>query len=136
MPTEQLSRQEVIYFSLTPCGCVSGQGKPPLYRFKEVFVNDGWNGVFFLYVLVDVCANIPHILEHGFEAASVELGVLGGTIAFVIEDTANLSHALAVGVELECFLNDMSGCRIYHELMIFDFIAQGDMTTNGVTLHS
>ena len=73
MPAEQLSRQKVIHLSLTPCGCVSGQGKPPLYRFKEVFVDDGGNSVFLLYILVDVCSNIPHILEHGFETASVEL---------------------------------------------------------------
>lgn len=135
MPAEQLSGQEVIYLSFTPCRCVSGQRKPPLHRFKEVFVDNGRNGVFLLYVFVDVCSDIPHILEYGFKTASVKLRVLGGAIAFAVEDTANLSHTLAVGVELKCFLNDMGSFRIYYKSMIFDFVAQRDMATNAMALH-
>lgn len=45
MTAEQFSRQEVIYLSLAPCWGCGGLRKPPLYRFKQLFVNDGGNTI-------------------------------------------------------------------------------------------
>ena len=113
MSAEQFSRQEVIYLSFTPCGCVSGQRKPPLHRFKEVFVDNGWNGVFLLYVFVDVCSDISHILKYGFKTASVKLSNIGlgltgeaGEVADILKKYLHHGHDLDVN-ELILELGDV-----------------------------
>ena len=134
MTAEQLSRQEVIYLSLAPCGGCGGLRKPPLYRFKQLFINDGGNTIFDDNILVGISADVTSVTEHGLKAAAVELRVFGGLISGRVKLSANISYAFAVGVKRERFLNDVSGVRVNDQLVIFHLVPKGNMTAYTVAL--
>ena len=104
-------------------------------NLEEFFIYDGGNAVFNTEITVGVDTDVPLVLEHRLEAVAVELGSFGGAVSFVIEQAANVSHGITVGVELERFLYDGSANRVNDQFVIFDFIAERDMTTDAVTLH-
>lgn len=134
MTAEQLSRQEVIYLSLAPCRGCGGLRKPPLYRFKQLLVNDGGNTIFNDNIFVGVSADVASITEHGLKAATVELRIFGSLISGRVKLSANRSNTFTIGVKRERFLNDVGGIRVNNQLMIFYLVSEGDMTTYAVAL--
>ena len=134
MTAEQLSRQEVIYLSLAPCRGCGGLRKPPLYRFKQLLINDGGNTIFDDNILVGISADVTSVTEHGLKAAAVELRIFGSLISGRVKLSANVSYAFAVGVKRKRFLNDVGGVRVNDQLMIFHFVSEGDMTAYAVAL--
>ena len=123
MTAEQLSRQEVVYLGFPSCRGFCVLGEPTAYRFKQVFVDDGWNTVFNANISVGIDSNISFIAKHGLETVAVEFHSLCGAIAFRIEHTANFSHGFSVGIELERFLNDVSCLRVNYQFVIFNLIS-------------
>ena len=134
MTAEQLSRQEVIYLSLAPCWGCGGLRKPPLYRFKQLLVNDGWNTIFDDNIFVGISADVTSVTEHGLKAAAVELCIFGSLISGRVKLSANVSYAFAVGVKRERFLNDVGGVRVNDQLVIFHLVPKGNMTAYTVAL--
>lgn len=132
MAAEELSRQEVIYLGLAPCRGFCVLREPMANRFKQFLVNDSGNPTFNLYVLVGIYPDIPLIAEHRLEAVPVKLYALGCTVALCVEYTANVGHGFPVGIEFKSLLDDMSGCRIDDQFVIFNFITERDMTPYAV----
>ena len=134
MTAEQLSRQEVIYLSLAPCWGCGGLRKPPLYRFKQLLVDDGWNTIFNDNILVGVSADVASITKHGLKTAAVELRIFGSLISGRVKFSANGGNAFTIGVKRERFLNDVGGVRVNNQLMIFHLVSEGNMTAYAVAL--
>ena len=134
MSAKQHSRQEIIHFGFTSGRSVRRLFEPFLHSFEQVFVDDGRDGVFHFHVLIDVCADVSHILEHGFEAAFVKSRVLGCAITSVVERAADFDYAFPAGIALKCFLDNVCRLGVNHQFVIFEFIAPGNQSADRVAL--
>ena len=136
MTAEQLSRQEVIYLSLTPCWGCGGLRKPPLHRFKQLLVNNGGNTIFDDNIFVGISADVASITEHGLKATAVKLRVFGGLISGRVKLSANASYAFTIGIKRERFLNDVGGVGVNDQFVIFHLVSEGNVTAYAVALQS
>ena len=136
MPAEELSRQEVIYLSLTPCRSFCVLREPSTNIFKEFPIYDCRNATFNPNILVCVNTDILLIAEHGFEAVSIKFRVLCGLITSRIEFAANISNGFTIGIKLKRFLDNVSSIRVYNQFVIFKLISERDMTTNAPAFQS
>lgn len=69
MTAEQLSRQEVVYLGFPSCRCFCVLREPPLYRFKQVFVDDSRNAT----INANIDDYINTCYEDDFENIETEL---------------------------------------------------------------
>ena len=99
-----------------------------MHNRKDVLIDNGGYATLNAKVFVFVNADVSLILEHRPKTVFVELCVLCRPVPFGIEGLTNLSNGSSVGVEVKGFPDDSRSCFIYHELLVFNFIAEGDMT--------
>ena len=129
MAAEELSGQEVIHLGFAPCRGFCVLREPTAHRFKQFLVNDGRNASFHLNIFVGIDPDISFITEHGLETIPVKLYSLGCAVAFCVKHTANIGHGFPIGIKFKSLLDDMSGSRIDNQFMIFNFIAERNMTS-------
>ena len=82
MSTEEFSGEEVIYFGFASRRGLSVLREPRAYRFKERLVDDSWNTVLDLQILVFVNPDVPLIAKDGLEGAAVEWNAFCSKVAF------------------------------------------------------
>ena len=80
--TEEFSGEEVIYFGFASRRGLSVLREPRAYRFKERLVDDSWNTVLDLQILVFVNPDVPLIAKDGLEGAAVEWNAFCSKVAF------------------------------------------------------
>ena len=136
MAAEQLSRQEVIYLGLAPCGGSSGLRKPSLDGIEKFPVDDSGNTVFYANVLVSISTDVADVLEHHLKATAVEFSIFCGFISCRIEFSSNFRNTYPIGVERKGFLHNMGGIWVYDQLMIFNFIPEWNVSPDTMALQS
>ena len=119
VPTEQLGRQQVFFFSLCPGGSPLVLFHSFLHPFKQFFRDDGGDCIRNYYVLVPVFANVLSVFQQTIKAVHAKFMALSGQQMALVEVLDDFPHCFAVCVSLENLPHHRCSQRVDSQAVVF-----------------